>query len=88
MLIVLTRPDDTPVAINPDDVVQLAPVPVSGPLVGPLTKGARIVFRNDTHQDVKELFDDVVARINASRAGAVTRLAIAAKTTKRARAST
>lgn len=88
MLIVLTRPDDTPVAINPDDVVQLAPVPVSGPLVGPLTKGARIVFRNDTHQDVKELFDDVVARINASRAGAVPRLAVAAKTTKRARAST
>jgi len=70
-LVMLTRPDDTPVAVNPDEVVHLAPVPTSGPLMGPLTKGTRIVFRNQSHQDVKELLNEVVARIDASRAGAL-----------------
>jgi hypothetical protein len=42
------------VAINPDEIVHLVPVPTSGPLMGPLTEGTRIVFRNQTHQDVKE----------------------------------
>ena len=69
-LVMFTRPDDSPVAINPDEVVHLAPVPTDGPLMGPLTKGTRIVFRNQSHQDVKELLDVVVARIDASRAGA------------------
>jgi len=35
--------------------------------MGPLPTGTRIVFRNQTHQDVKELFDEVVSRINAVR---------------------
>ncbi|MGI8569169.1 MAG: hypothetical protein ACR2KT_08945 [Methylocella sp.] len=61
----LTRPDGSPVAINPDEVVHLAPVPASGPLMGPLSTGARIVFRNQSHQDVRELLDEVIALIDA-----------------------
>ena len=63
----LTRPDGSPVAINPDEVVHVAPVPASGPLMGPLSKGTRIVFRNQSHQDVRELLDEVIARIDAAR---------------------
>jgi hypothetical protein len=66
-LVQMTRPDGSPVAINPDEIVHLAPVPSTGPLMGPLTVGTRIVFRNQSHQDVKELFAEVVARINAAR---------------------
>ena len=66
-LVTLTRPDNTAVAINPDEVVHLAPVPTNGPLVGPLSEGTRIVFRNQTHQDVKELLAVVIAKINAAR---------------------
>jgi hypothetical protein len=62
----LTRPDDSPVAINPDEVVHLAPVPASGALMGPLSTGTRIVFRNQSHQDVRELLDEVIARIDAA----------------------
>jgi hypothetical protein len=62
----LTRPDSSPIAINPDEVVHLAPVPASGPLMGPLDKGTRIVFRNQSHQDVRELLDDVISRIDAA----------------------
>jgi hypothetical protein len=68
-LVQLTRPDASPVAINPDEVVHLSPVPTDGPLVGPLRVGTRIVFRNQSHQDVKELMDVVIAKIDASRAG-------------------
>ncbi|MGH6846423.1 MAG: hypothetical protein ACREC0_02970 [Methylocella sp.] len=67
----LTRPDDSPVAINPDEVVHLAPVPASGALMGPLSAGTRIVFRNQSHQDVRELLDEVIARIDTARAAAV-----------------
>ena len=77
MLVVLTRPDDTPVAINAGEVVHVAPVPVSGPLMGPLTKGTRIVFRNQTHQDVKQLFDEVVGKIDPPAGGAARALAAA-----------
>ncbi|MGH6839767.1 MAG: hypothetical protein ACREDT_13415 [Methylocella sp.] len=63
----LTRPDGSPVAINPDEVVHLAPVPASGPLMGPLSTGTRIVFKNQSHQDVRELLDEVIARIDAAR---------------------
>jgi hypothetical protein len=62
----LTRPDGSPIAINPDEVVHLAPVPESGPLMGPLSKGTRIVFRNQSHQDVRELLGDVIDRIDAA----------------------
>src|SRR5580692_8870116 len=63
----LTRPDGSPVAINPDEIVHAAPVPATGPLMGPLSTGTRIVFRNQSHQDVKELIDVVVAKINEAR---------------------
>jgi hypothetical protein len=63
----LTRPDGSPVAINPDEIVHAAPVPASGALMGPLTTGTRIVFRNQSHQDVGELLDEVIARIDAAR---------------------
>lgn len=62
-LVLLTRPDGSPVAINPDEIVHLAPVPATGPL----STGTRIVFRNQSHQDVKELIDVVVAKINEAR---------------------
>jgi hypothetical protein len=35
--------------------------------MGSLTTGTRIVFRNQTHQDVKELLDAVVAKIDEAR---------------------
>jgi hypothetical protein len=70
-LVELTRPDDTLVAINPDEVVHLAPVPTSGPTMGPLSKGTRIVFRNLSHQDVKELPETVISKINAARSHVV-----------------
>ena len=71
-LVQLTRPDGSPVAINPDEVVHLAPVPTSGPLMGPLSVGTRIEFRNMTHQDVKELMNDVIAKIDAARGRPIT----------------
>jgi hypothetical protein len=66
----LTRPDNSPIAINPDEIVHLAPVPESGALMGPLSTGTRIVFRNQSHQDVRELLDEVVARLDAAHAPA------------------
>jgi hypothetical protein len=63
----LTRPDGSPIAVNPDEVVHAAPVPTSGSLMGPLSEGTRIVFRNQSHQDVRELLDEVIARIDATR---------------------
>ena len=63
--VTFTRPDGTPVSINTDEVIKLSPVPTSGPTMGPLSKGTRIQFRNNSHQDVKELVPDVEAKINA-----------------------
>ncbi|HEX3496792.1 MAG TPA: hypothetical protein VHT02_06410 [Methylocella sp.] len=71
----LTRPDASPVAINPDEVVHLAPVPASGPLMGPLSTGTRIVFRNQSRQDVRELLDEVISLIDMARSA---RAAVAA----------
>ncbi|MGH6796009.1 MAG: hypothetical protein ACREDH_12645 [Methylocella sp.] len=80
----LTRPDGSPVAINPDEVVHLAPVPASGPLMGPLSTGTRIVFRNQSHQDVRELLDEVIARIDAARSGGAAAHAASAPLSSRA----
>ena len=80
----LTRPDGSPVAINPDEVVQAAPVPASGALMGPLSKGTRIVFRNQSHQDVRELLDEVIARIDAVRSAHAAGVAAPAPVTRRA----
>jgi hypothetical protein len=87
MFIVFTRPDDSPVGVNSDDVVSLASVPKSGATGGPLTEGTRIVFRNKTHQDVKELFDVVVARLNGIAAGGAVRSVRALAPRKKVRAS-
>ena len=80
----LTRPDGSPVAINPDEVVQAAPVPASGALMGPLSEGTRIVFRNQSHQDVRELLDEVIARIDAARSARAAAVAAPAPVTPRA----
>ena len=61
-----TRPDGSPVSISSDDVLRFAPVPTSGPLMGPLAEGTRIVFKNGAHQDVKELQQVVQDRLNAA----------------------
>jgi len=63
-LVTFTRPDDSPVAINSEEVLRVAPVPPKGnALSGPLDKGTRIVFKNNKHQDVKELLDEVTRRL-------------------------
>lgn len=61
-----TRPDGSPVSINSDDVLRFAPVPTSGPLMGPSAEGTRIVFENGAHQDVRELQQVVAERLNAA----------------------
>ena len=61
-----TRPDDSKVAINTAEVQSFAPVPEGGPLAGPLTVGTRVVFKNKSHQDVKELVEEVAKRLNAA----------------------
>ena len=66
LLVTFTRPDKSPVAINSNEVLHLAPVPSdpNSALAGPSTTGTRIVFKNNTHQDVIELVADVSARLN------------------------
>ena len=64
--VTFTRPDDSPVSINTDRVIKLVPVPTAGPTKGPLTDGTRIHFQNNSHQDVKELIQDVEAKLNAA----------------------
>ncbi|MGZ8360346.1 MAG: hypothetical protein ACXWUX_07475 [Allosphingosinicella sp.] len=59
-----TRPDGTPVSVSVEEVLRFAPVPTSGPLMGPLTEGTRIEFRNGKHQDVRELQQAVEDRLN------------------------
>ncbi|MBC9031191.1 hypothetical protein IAG41_02195 [Sphingomonas sp. JC676] len=61
-----TRPDDSPVSINTAEILKFSPVPTEGPLVGPLRDGTRIYFINKEHQDVKELDDEVRARLNSA----------------------
>lgn len=80
----LTRPGGSPIAINPDEAVHVAPAPSNGPLMGPLSKGTRIVFRNQSHQDVRELLDEVVSRIDAARSNHAPAIAAPAPATRRA----
>ena len=61
-----TRPDGEPVYLKTEDIQDFAPVPSDGPLMGPLSQGTRITFHNQTHQDVKELADDVERRIGST----------------------
>ena len=60
-----TRPDNSSVIVNADQITQCDPVPSSGPLMGPLSQGTRITFANKTHQDVVELIDEVQRRLSA-----------------------
>ena len=62
----LTRPDGSPVAINPDEILRAAPVPASGALMGPLSTGSRVVFRNQSHQDVRELLEALRKKLGLS----------------------
>jgi len=64
--VTFTRPDDSPVSINTVEVLSFAPVPTDGPLMGPLTIGTRIAFKNGKHQDVKELVEAVERKLNAA----------------------
>lgn len=58
-----TRPDGQPCYLKAEDIQDFAPVPADGPLMGPLSEGTRIVFHNQTHQDVKELCADVQRKL-------------------------
>jgi len=80
----LTRPDGSPVAINPDEIVHAAPVPASGALMGPLSTGSRVVFKNQSHQDVRELLDEVISLIDAARSARAVAVAAPALVTPRA----
>jgi hypothetical protein len=64
--VTFTRPDDSPVSINSNEILSLAPVPTEGPAMGPLKVGARIAFKNGRHQDVKELVEAVERKLNAA----------------------
>ena len=64
--VTFTRPDDSSVSINADQVLKLVPVPTSGPTMGPLAEGTRIHFLNRTHQDVKQLLHEAEALLNAA----------------------
>lgn len=75
-LVTFTRPDGSPIVVNPDSIISFAEVP-SGALAGPLTHGTRIVFANQTHLDVKELVTQVTDHINAARAQHFTAFATA-----------
>ena len=78
----LTRPDGSPVA-NPDEIVHAAPVPASGALMGPLSTGSRVVFRNQSHQDVRELLDEVISPIDAARSARPAAIAASTLVTRR-----
>jgi hypothetical protein len=70
--VIFTRPDDSTVGIDPAKVMSFAPVPpLSSPLAGPIGEGTRIVFINKTHQDVKELVDEVARRFKAAASEAI-----------------
>ncbi len=58
-----TRPDGTPVEINPDQIVSYSAVPDGGSLAGPLATGTRLVLANGLHQDVSETPDEVASLI-------------------------
>ncbi|RYG82560.1 MAG: hypothetical protein EON59_14115 [Alphaproteobacteria bacterium] len=64
--VTFTRPDDTEVAVNTAEVLKVAPVPTSGPTMGPLLDGTRIYFISKEHQDVKELLEEVTRRLNSA----------------------
>lgn len=61
----LTRPDDSPVVVNTDEILMLTPAPrPEAAAGGPLAGGTRIDFINKTYQDVKEAVDVVAKKLN------------------------
>lgn len=75
-IIQLTRADDSPVVVMVGEIVSFAPVPTDGPMAGPLKKGTRIVFRNQTHQDVKEELETVASMVSAALSGGIAAAAL------------
>lgn len=67
MLVVLTRPDGSAVAVNAAEVVHVAPVPKGGGSAGPLVEGTRLTFRHGGHQDVAESFEVVLLQMDMRR---------------------
>lgn len=63
-LVIFMRADNSAVAINPAQVMQIYPVPVNSASSGALLKGTRIEY-GSSHQDVKEEFNEVFAMINS-----------------------
>lgn len=61
MMVLLTRPDGSAVAIAVAEIQHIAPEPIGGTLEA----RTRITFRHGGHQDVTELFDDVLDALAA-----------------------
>jgi len=57
-----TRPDNQAVVINTERIITAAPVPADGMLA----QGTRIAFSNGGQQDVRELIDVAMRRLNIS----------------------
>ena len=62
MMILLTRPDGSAVAIQADEILTVVPEPIGGTLEA----RTRISFRHGGHQDVTELFDAVLDALAAT----------------------
>jgi hypothetical protein len=61
-----TRADNAPVTVNTAEIVSGAPVPKSGPLMGALEKGTRIVFRDGSRPDAVETVARAEKTLNAA----------------------
>lgn len=57
--VTLARPDDTLIAVNPDHVLHCEP--------GPRATGTRLVFGNQTYQDVRDPLPAVVEALNSGQ---------------------
>lgn len=63
--VTLTRPDGSRIALNKDSILSVAEAPpANSPLAGPAGAQTRITFSNQTHQDVRETFQEVLELIN------------------------
>jgi hypothetical protein len=51
------------VVVNVGEILHFSPVPAGGPSMGPLPRGTRITLKNQSHLDVKELVDVMIAKI-------------------------
>jgi uncharacterized protein YlzI (FlbEa/FlbD family) len=69
--VTVTRPDGSGIALNTANILSIiAAPPPDSPLAGPPGAQTRITFSNQTHQDVRETVDEVLALIsNATKGG-------------------